>query len=140
MAAQERQPEASSVDISVERRGDVDVVVHNVTDMSSHEDIYEQSSVEKEERKMETQRQAWFENAIKDKLKIPNSYAEVSVLIVRWHPDLDEYNNGHSDEVSLCAHSWKIMIKETTLTLVRSKISNGSSETVLASWSVRLSP
>jgi hypothetical protein len=48
----------------------------------------------------EAQRQAWFENSVKDKLNIPNGYEDVSVLIVRWDPKIDEYRMGHDKEVS----------------------------------------
>lgn len=116
MAAQQRQPEASSVDISVEKHGDVDVVIHNAPD-----ETHEQLAIDNVERKMETQRQAWFENAIKEKLKIPNSYAEVSVLMVRWHIDLDEYSVGHSEEVSDYDHIRKTRVEEITANITQIK-------------------
>jgi hypothetical protein len=53
------------------------------------------------EKKKETQRQAWFENVAKKKLKIPNSYIQVAPLIIRWARDLDEYYDGHTSEVSI---------------------------------------
>jgi hypothetical protein len=34
------------------------------------------------------------------KLNIPNGYEDVSVLIVRWDPKIDEYRMGHDKEVS----------------------------------------
>jgi hypothetical protein len=52
------------------------------------------------EREMGTQRQTWFENAVKRKLSIPSDYVDVSVLIVRWHPDMDDHRSGHDHEVS----------------------------------------
>lgn len=51
------------------------------------------------DKKEETQKQAWFENAIKKKLKIPNSYVQVAVLIIKWDPELDNYSKGHEKEV-----------------------------------------
>jgi hypothetical protein len=53
------------------------------------------------EKKKEAQRQAWFENVAKKKLKIPNSYVQVAPLIIRWASDLDDYYDGHTDEVSV---------------------------------------
>ncbi|KZM21040.1 uncharacterized protein EKO05_0011167 [Ascochyta rabiei] len=52
-----------------------------------------------DERKQETQRQAWFENAIKKELKIPNSYVQVAPLIIRWDPEIDDYRDGHNKEI-----------------------------------------
>lgn len=108
MTAKQFQSDHPAVDISVEKHGDVEVDVHVLPDASYHEESIKSSSID-DENKMDTQRQAWFENAIKDKLKIPNSYAEVSVLMVRWHPDFDEYRDGHNREVgvSVCFLSVK---------------------------------
>lgn len=52
-----------------------------------------------DEKKEETQRQAWFENAVKKKLNIPNSYIQVAPLIIRWSPEIDDYDDGHTSEV-----------------------------------------
>lgn len=62
-----------------------------------------------DERKLETQRQAWFENAIKKELKIPNSYVHVAPLIIRWDPEVDDYDPGHSEEVSGSCCAWPIL-------------------------------
>lgn len=48
----------------------------------------------------ESQRQAWFENAVKKKLEVPNNYEQVAVLIMRWHPDVDDHGVKHDVEVS----------------------------------------
>lgn len=52
-----------------------------------------------EEKKEETQRQAWFENAVKKKLNIPNSYVQVAPLIIRWASEIDDHDKGHTIEV-----------------------------------------
>lgn len=57
-----------------------------------------------EEKKEETQRQAWFENAVKKQLNIPNSYVQVAPLIIRWDPKIDEHSDGHTEEVSISAY------------------------------------
>ncbi|KAF3037639.1 hypothetical protein E8E12_005056 [Didymella heteroderae] len=53
-----------------------------------------------DEKKEETQRQAWFENAVKKKLNIPNSYIQVAPLIIRWSPEIDDYDDGHTSEIA----------------------------------------
>ena len=58
-------------------------------------------SPDDDEKRKETQRQAWFENAIKKKLNIPNSYLQVAPLIIRWDPEIDDYDEGHTSEVSI---------------------------------------
>lgn len=100
MATQQPQPDVPSVEVSVETHGEVNVDLHHVSDSSSHKESDNPSTID-DGKKMESQRKAWFENAIKDKLKIPNSYEEVSVLIVRWHPDIDDYRTGHDNEVNI---------------------------------------
>lgn len=54
----------------------------------------------KRELKKESERQTWFQNEANDTLKIPNGYLKVSVLIIRWHEDIDEFE-GHNEEVSI---------------------------------------
>jgi hypothetical protein len=54
----------------------------------------------KKELKEETERQAWFQNEVNDRLDIPNGYLKVNVLIIRWHEDIDEFE-GHNEEVSI---------------------------------------
>lgn len=99
MAAPQLQPDSTALDVSVDAHLDVDVHVHNASDATSHDETHKPPQSD-DEKKMEPQRQAWFENAIKDKLKIPNSYEEVSVLMIRWNPEIDEYRDGHDREVS----------------------------------------
>lgn len=65
-----------------------------------------------DEKKEETQRQAWFENAIKKELNIPNSYLQIAPLIIRWDPAIDEYADGHTKEVS-CS-SLRLGVKSAT--------------------------
>ncbi|KAF2260730.1 hypothetical protein CC78DRAFT_584513 [Lojkania enalia] len=51
------------------------------------------------EKKKESERQAWFQNAADEVLNIPTTYLSVAVLIVRWHEDVDDMRNGHDDEI-----------------------------------------
>ncbi|KAF2795883.1 hypothetical protein K505DRAFT_301288 [Melanomma pulvis-pyrius CBS 109.77] len=53
----------------------------------------------KRELKKESERQTWFQNEANDTLKIPNGYLKVSVLIIRWHEDIDEFE-GHNEEIA----------------------------------------
>jgi len=52
------------------------------------------------EKKRESERQAWFQNAANEELNIPTGYLKVAVLIVRWHEEVDAFRNGHDEEVS----------------------------------------
>ncbi|KAH7121194.1 hypothetical protein B0J11DRAFT_59573 [Dendryphion nanum] len=52
------------------------------------------------EATQESEKQAWFQNAINEKLDIPNGYLKVAVLIVRWHEDIDSFPVGHEKEVN----------------------------------------
>lgn len=52
------------------------------------------------EKKKEAQRQAWFENTVKDELNIPTSYEEAAVTIIRWDAEIDAFRDGHDSEVS----------------------------------------
>lgn len=51
-------------------------------------------------KKKEAQRQACFDNTIKDQLKLPNNYLEANVLMIRWAPEIDAFAKGHNKEVS----------------------------------------
>lgn len=53
------------------------------------------------EKKRESERRAWFQNAANEKLHIPTGYHKVAVLIVRWCEDLDEFRTGHDEEVCI---------------------------------------
>lgn len=53
--------------------------------------------------KNEADSQTLFENAVKQKLNIPNGYEKVAVLVVRWDDDLDDpkFKEGHDEEVRM---------------------------------------
>lgn len=55
----------------------------------------------KAERIRESERQAWFQNAVNEKLDYPTGYLQVAVLVVRWHQDIDGFPTGHNAEVSI---------------------------------------
>ncbi|PSN69311.1 hypothetical protein BS50DRAFT_572468 [Corynespora cassiicola Philippines] len=57
------------------------------------------SSPEIPKKKMESESQLWFQNAVNDKLKIPNSYMKVAVLVLRWNNDIDDHAEGHDKEL-----------------------------------------
>ena len=52
------------------------------------------------EQLKESERQAWFQNAVNEKLKIPNGYFNVAVLVIRWAEDIDGFREGHNKEAS----------------------------------------
>jgi hypothetical protein len=45
-------------------------------------------------------KRVFFEEAVKEKLNIPSGYVKVAVLVLRWHPDIDDYAEEHTNEVS----------------------------------------
>ena len=51
------------------------------------------------ESDMHLEKQAWFENAVREKLDLPIGYVKVAVLVVRWHEEVDEWPAEHSEEV-----------------------------------------
>lgn len=53
------------------------------------------------ERKAESERQMYFENAMKETLNLPSGYVKVAVLVIRWEDDDDSdgYKAGHDTEV-----------------------------------------
>lgn len=53
-----------------------------------------------EEKKRESERQAWFQNAVNERLNIPTGYLKVAVLVVRWHDEIDQFRKGHDEEAS----------------------------------------
>lgn len=46
-------------------------------------------------------KRALFEDAVKKRLDIPTSYLKVAVLVIRWDEKIDQYAEGHTEEVSL---------------------------------------
>lgn len=42
--------------------------------------------------------QVWFQNAISTELNIPDGYLKASVLMIRWHKNLDQFP-GHDEEI-----------------------------------------
>jgi hypothetical protein len=42
-----------------------------------------------------------FEEAVRKTLNIPSGYVKVAVLVLRWHPDVDDFAEEHTYEVSL---------------------------------------
>ena len=51
------------------------------------------------EKKQEIERKALFENTVNEKLNIPTGYFNVAVLIIRWNENVNEFGEGHSEEV-----------------------------------------
>lgn len=100
MESQQPQPDSMTVRVTSDTHSEVVTQVRtgSVSDCD-HNKCFVVSPSDNE-KKEETQRQAWFENAIKKKLKIPNSYVQVAPLIIRWDSGIDEYSKGHDHEVS----------------------------------------
>ncbi|KAF1361107.1 hypothetical protein EJ07DRAFT_76492, partial [Lizonia empirigonia] len=50
----------------------------------------------------ESERQMYFENAIKETLNLPSGYVKVAVLVIRWEDDDDSdgYKAGHDTEIA----------------------------------------
>ncbi|OAL47996.1 hypothetical protein IQ07DRAFT_646192 [Pyrenochaeta sp. DS3sAY3a] len=61
----------------------------------------------KEEEIRESERQAWFQNAVNEKLDNPTGYLQVAVLVVRWHQDLDKSWEGHDAEIEQLKHLFR---------------------------------
>jgi hypothetical protein len=66
----------------------------------------------------EADTQAYFDNAVKEAMNIPNGYERVAVLVVRWDESLDDpmFRAGHDEEVRSNSAS-----KGRKLTLNRSR-------------------
>ncbi|KAF2475654.1 uncharacterized protein BDR25DRAFT_253097 [Lindgomyces ingoldianus] len=48
----------------------------------------------------ESERQTWFQSKANEYLNIPNGYLKVAVLIIRWHEGIDEFKEGHDQEIA----------------------------------------
>ena len=83
--SQSSNPPVKSLDTKNIPLNEANLSTHNV------------ARVEKEE----SERQAWFQNAVNGAMDIPIGYLKVAVLIVRWHEDIDEYAEGHTTEVRI---------------------------------------
>ncbi len=97
-----KPPQSNGVTIKTFNQTQVQVASQGELDSVPEPDQSDTSAISSsnDERKQESQRQAWFENVIKKALKIPNSYVDVAPLIIRWDPEVDDYSEGHTDEVS----------------------------------------
>lgn len=120
------QPQPGGMTIKTIAKAQVQVVSQDQMDTAPEPGQDESFTISSndDERKLETQRQAWFENAIKKELKIPNSYVHVAPLIIRWDPVVDDYNAGHSEEVGRASCVWSTisLFWELLLTQIRSQI------------------
>ncbi|ORY09510.1 hypothetical protein BCR34DRAFT_568276 [Clohesyomyces aquaticus] len=48
---------------------------------------------------LESSRQSWFQKKANDSLNIPNGYLKVAVLLIRWDDGIDEFKDGHNQEI-----------------------------------------
>jgi hypothetical protein len=48
----------------------------------------------------QSRKRGCFEEAVKKRLNIPSGYVKVAVLVLRWHPDIDDFAEDHTNEVS----------------------------------------
>ncbi|KAF2125114.1 hypothetical protein P153DRAFT_434790 [Dothidotthia symphoricarpi CBS 119687] len=51
------------------------------------------------EKEKEAEYATCFENVVKAELDIPNGYAKVVVLIIRWDDEIDDFKEGHDKEI-----------------------------------------
>jgi len=69
------------------------------------EDSADAQSARKEEQNMERDRdalrQAVFQEASDEALKIPVGYLKVAVKFIRWDESIDDFFEGHTKEVSI---------------------------------------
>jgi len=60
--------------------------------------------------KREAERRTLFQKTSNKVLDIPNGYRRVEVLILRWDESIDDFKDGHTQEVTYTAHQCERMI------------------------------
>ena len=60
--------------------------------------------------KREAERRTLFQKTSNNVLDIPNGYRKVEVLILRWDESIDEFKDGHNQEVTYTAHQCERMM------------------------------
>ncbi|CAO2652883.1 Nn.00g022940.m01.CDS01 [Neocucurbitaria sp. VM-36] len=103
MATQQPQIDEQTVAPSVDTRHAslASSLVAPKSDMIASEAcVITPDDIEKKPEKIrESERQAWFQNAVNERLNNPTGYQKVAVLVVRWHDEIDGFSKGHNEEI-----------------------------------------